>query len=327
MAIPTRDADGPLAAARTANRNAARGIARSQKVLADPTRVQLLGMVVDSPGGHALVGQLAAALGLTQPTVSHHMRVMVEEGLLQREQEGRVAWYSVTPDRQADVTDLLRAHGGAEPVPLAPAALVRITGDLAERFRGVFSPETIERYVRESYALLAERARITRYLPSLTSRFAADRLSALATAENLVTDETPEVLFVCVQNAGRSQMAAAILRSLAGDRVRVRTAGSEPAELVNPLVVNVLDEVGIPIAGAYPKPLTDEVVRAADYVITMGCGDACPVYPGRRYLDWDLADPVGLPLDGVRAVRDDITRRVRDLLTEIQEPDSTVNGS
>ncbi|TFB52808.1 metalloregulator ArsR/SmtB family transcription factor [Cryobacterium tagatosivorans] len=312
MAIPTRDA--------------AEGIARSLRVLTDPTRVQLLGMVVDSPGGRALVGQLAASLGLSQPTVSHHMRVMVEEGLLEREQEGRVAWYSVAPDRQADVTEVLRARRGAQPIPLAPAVLERITDDLAVRFRGVFSVETIDRYVRESYALLAERARITRYLPSLTSRFAGERLSALATAENLVTDATPEVLFVCVQNAGRSQMASAILRSLAGNRVRVRTAGSEPAELVNPLVVNALDEVGIPIAGEYPKPLTDEVVRAADYVITMGCGDACPVYAGRRYLDWELADPVGLPLDGVRAVRDDITRRVRELLTEIEKSAAKVNG-
>jgi arsenate reductase (thioredoxin) len=125
------------------------------------------------------------------------------------------------------------------------------------------------------------------------------------------------VLFVCVQNAGRSQIAAAILRSLAGDRVRVLTAGSEPAESVNPLVVAALDEIGVPLAGEYPKPLTDEVVRAADYVITMGCGDACPVYPGRRYLDWELPDPVGLSLDGVRAVRDEIDGRVRTLLAEL----------
>ena len=327
MAIPTRDADGPLAASRGVDREAAEGIARSLKVLADPTRVQLLGMVADSPGGRALVGQLATTLGLRQPTVSHHMRLLLEEGVLEREQEGRVVWYSVAPDRQAEVGEFLRTHRVGEPASLSPAVLDRIAEDLAVRFRGVFSVETIERYVTESYALLAERARITRYLPSLTSRFAGDRLRALATVENLVTDETPEVLFVCVQNAGRSQMASAILRSLAGDQVRVRTAGSEPAERVNPLVVNVLDEVGIPIDGEYPKPLTDEVVRAADYVITMGCGDACPVYPGRRYLDWDLADPAGLPIEGVRAIRDDVTRRVRDLLTDIQNPGPKLNGS
>ena len=112
-------------------------------------------------------------------------------------------------------------------------------------------------------------------------------------------------------------MASAILRSLAGDRVRVLTAGSAPAGRVNPMVVAALDEIGVPLAGEYPKPLTDEVVRAADYVITMGCGDACPVYPGRMYLDWDLADPVGLPMEGVRAVRDEIEARVRALLADL----------
>ena len=129
--------------------------------------------------------------------------------------------------------------------------------------------------------------------------------------------DVPEVLFVCVQNAGRSQLASAILRSLAGERVRVLTAGSAPAGRVNPMVVAALDEIGVPLAGEYPKPLTDEVVRAADYVITMGCGDACPVYPGRTYLDWDLADPVGLPMEGVRAIRDEIEERVRTLLADL----------
>lgn len=207
----------------------------------------------------------------------------------------------------------------ADPVDTAvsPGVLDRIATDLATRFTGTFSPETIADYVRESYLLLAQRARTTRYLPSLTARFAADRLRALAHADGVTRDATPEVLFVCVQNAGRSQLASAILRSLAGDRVRVITAGSEPAGAINPKIVAVLDEVGVPISGEYPKPLTDEVVRAADYVITMGCGDACPVYPGRRYLDCDLPDPADLTMDGIRAVRDDIDIRVRALLTEI----------
>ena len=125
------------------------------------------------------------------------------------------------------------------------------------------------------------------------------------------------MLFVCVQNAGRSQMASAILRSLAGDRVRVLTAGSEPSPTINPLIVTALDEIGVPVGGEFPKPLTDEVVRSADYVITMGCGDACPIYPGRRYLDWDLPDPAGLSLQGVRDVRDRIDQHVRGLLAEM----------
>ena len=127
----------------------------------------------------------------------------------------------------------------------------------------------------------------------------------------------PTVLFVCVQNAGRSQMAAAILKQLAGDRVRVRTAGSDPASAVKSTIVTALDEIGVAIGGEFPKPLTDEVVRAADLVITMGCGDACPVYPGRRYLDWELDDPSGLPIAGVRDVRDAIEERVRTLLGEL----------
>ncbi|MGO4689417.1 metalloregulator ArsR/SmtB family transcription factor [Glaciibacter sp. 2TAF33] len=318
MASTSGDAGGSFAAPESVDRDAAEGMARALKAMADPTRLQLLGLVVGSPGGRALVGQLADAVGLRQPTVSHHMRVLVEQGLLERRPDGRVAWYSVAPARQAEVAEVLRGGGPTDAESLTPAVLDRITDDLAVRFRGVFSSETIARYVRESYALLSRRAGVPRFLPSLTSRFAGDRLRATASVENLIIGHTPEVLFVCVQNAGRSQMASAILRSLAGDSVRVRTAGSEPAALVNPLVISALDEVGIPLAGEYPKPLTDEVVRAADYVITMGCGDACPVYPGRRYLDWDLADPVGLPVEGIRAVRDDIADRVRGLLDEIR---------
>jgi len=113
-------------------------------------------------------------------------------------------------------------------------------------------------------------------------------------------------------------MASAILRHLGGDRVHVRTAGSDPAGQLRSSVVTALDEIGVPVAGEYPKPLTDEVVRAADVVITMGCGDACPVYPGRRYLDWQLDDPAGRPLTEVRRIRDDIEARVRSLLAELE---------
>ncbi|WP_345764912.1 arsenate reductase ArsC [Diaminobutyricibacter sp. McL0608] len=164
--------------------------------------------------------------------------------------------------------------------------------------------------------MLVRLSGITRNLASLTSQFAADRLSALANQDHVVGDR-PEVLFVCVQNAGRSQMAAAILKHLAGDRVHVRTAGSNRVDMVRPTVVAALDEIGVPIAGEYPKPLTDEVVRAADVVVTMGCGDACPVYPGRRYLDWELGDPAGQPLSKVREIRDDIEARVRELIDSL----------
>ena len=127
----------------------------------------------------------------------------------------------------------------------------------------------------------------------------------------------PEVLFVCVHNAGRSQMAAGFVRKLAGGRVSVRSAGSEPADRLNPAVVEAMAEVGVDLGEEAPKRLSDEYVREADAVVTMGCGDACPVYPGKRYEDWELDDPADLDLDGVRRVRDEIEARVRALLAEI----------
>ncbi|WBP88916.1 arsenate reductase ArsC [Kitasatospora cathayae] len=131
---------------------------------------------------------------------------------------------------------------------------------------------------------------------------------------------TPSVLFVCVHNAGRSQMAAAFLTHLAGDRVEVRSAGSAPADTVNPAVVRAMAEVGIDLSGEIPKVLTDEAVRASDVVITMGCGDACPFFPGKRYLDWKLDDPAGRGVDAVRPIRDEIETRVRALLADLSVP-------
>jgi protein-tyrosine-phosphatase len=129
--------------------------------------------------------------------------------------------------------------------------------------------------------------------------------------------DVPEVLFVCVHNAGRSQMAAGLLAHHAQGRVHVRSAGSAPTDHINPAVVTVMDEVGIDLAREFPKPLTDEFVQAADVVITMGCGDACPFYPGKRYLDWELADPAGKSVEEVRPIRDEIDRRVRELLADL----------
>jgi arsenate reductase (thioredoxin) len=137
--------------------------------------------------------------------------------------------------------------------------------------------------------------------------------------------ERPEdvagVLFVCVHNAGRSQMAAALLHRYAGGRIRVRSAGSDPAEVVNPAVVAAMAEVGVDVSRAVPALLTDDDARAADVVVTMGCGDACPVFPGRRYVDWDLPDPSGQPVDVVRGIRDEIDRRVRGLVAELLPSD------
>jgi arsenate reductase len=194
--------------------------------------------------------------------------------------------------------------------------LQRAIAQLAEDFEGVFSRGTIERYVRESQALLdaiGGGARIS-FARARVDWFARERLQALALAEGQVDKFQPEVLFVCVHNAGRSQIAAALTHSLSGGTVSVRSAGSMPELDINPVVVEVMDELGVDISQEFPKPLTDEVVRAADVVVTMGCGDSCPLYPGKHYEDWDVADPAGQPVEVVRAIRDDIAERVRVLL-------------
>ncbi len=188
---------------------------------------------------------------------------------------------------------------------------------LSPEFLGVFSPETLERYVTESWDQLALTAKVPAFLPVLAERFARERLRALAKAEGVTVSDVPEVLFVCVHNAGRSQMAAGLLDWRAEGRVHVRSAGSDPTDVINPAVVAAMEELGLDLSKEFPKPLTDEVVRAADVVITMGCGDACPIYPGKRYLDWELEDPAGKPLDEVRPIRDEIDRRVQDLLAEL----------
>lgn len=188
---------------------------------------------------------------------------------------------------------------------------------LAEEFAGVLSPKTVERFVTESFEQLATKARFMDYLPVLTRRFARERLRALMLVQGVVVFETPEVLFVCVHNAGRSQMAAALLDHHAKGRVHVRSAGSAPGEQINPAVVAVMDEIGIDLSKEFPKPLTDEVAQAADVIVTMGCGDACSVYLGKRYLDWELPDPAGKSVEEVRPIRDEIDRRVRTLLEEL----------
>ena len=187
---------------------------------------------------------------------------------------------------------------------------------LADEFTGVFSEETIERHVAESLDLLGE-ARISIYVPVLAHRFARERLRALAQAEGRIVKEQPEVLFVCVHNAGRSQMAAGLVTRRSSGRVHVRSAGSAPGDEINPAVLEAMADVGVDLGDAFPKPLTNEVVQAADVVITMGCGDACPIYPGKRYEDWQLDDPAGQDLETVRRIRDEIDARVRRLVADL----------
>lgn len=206
------------------------------------------------------------------------------------------------------------------PVQLDPSVrghVKRLAASLADEFKGVFSPETIQRYVDESLEGLSG-ARFQEFVPLFVHRFARERLRALAQVEGKLTKESPEVLFVCVQNAGRSQMAAGLLDKLASGRVHVRSAGSQPADQLNPNVVAAMGEVGVDLEREFPKPLTDEFVRAADVVITMGCGDACAIYPGKRYEDWEFEDPAGEDLETVRRIRDEIAERIGKLLSELE---------
>jgi protein-tyrosine-phosphatase len=191
---------------------------------------------------------------------------------------------------------------------------------LGEEFTGLYGTETIERFLHSSYDQFAATSTVPNFLPLMAERFARQRLTALAKVEGLRNDGRPVVLFLCVANAGRSQMALGFFQHLAGDRAVAWSGGSEPGFEVNPAAIAAMAERGIDISGEYPKPWTDEVVRAADVVITMGCGDACPIFPGKRYEDWTLDDPAGLDVEAVRPIRDEIERRVGVLLDEIGVP-------
>lgn len=283
---------------------------RGVSVLADPTRAAILRLILNSDDGRVLVGRTAAELGLRQPTVSHHMRTLLDEGIVDREPAGRLTWYRIAHGQRDRIAALLRD----DPVRADSVVdLGRIVDDLQVRFGDRLGRELIEACVLESHALLADSSH-PRHLSARTAAFAAERLGAGLPD---LTARAPEVLFVCVQNAGRSQIAAAVLRHLAGERVRVRTAGSAPAPELRESVVTALEEIGIPLAGEFPKPLTVDAVRGADVIVTMGCGDVCAHYAGKIYLDWDVDDPVGRSMRDIRLIRDDIDARTRALLGDL----------
>jgi len=192
-------------------------------------------------------------------------------------------------------------------------AAVRLGGE----FTGIFGAETIERFLHTSYDQFTIRSSVSHFLPLLAERFARQRLTALAKVEGHRDDGRPVVLFLCVHNAGRSQMALGWFNRLAGDRAVAWSGGSEPGSEINRAAVEAMAEVGIDITGEFPKPWTDEIIRAADVVITMGCGDACPLYPGKRYEDWELDDPAGQDDANVRRIRDEIRTRVEILLESL----------
>ena len=207
--------------------------------------------------------------------------------------------------------------------PLGPEqslALKTATRRLSEEYEGIFGTETIDLFLTTSYDQFADRATIPNFLPLLAERFARQRLKALARVEGKADDGVPIVLFLCVHNAGRSQMALGWFVHLAGERAIAWSGGSEPGTEVNPAAVEAMAEVGIDITGEYPKPWTEEILQAADVVVTMGCGDACPLYPGKRYEDWELDDPAGQDVAAVRPIRDEIGDRVRALLASLEVP-------
>jgi arsenate reductase (thioredoxin) len=199
-------------------------------------------------------------------------------------------------------------------------ALKTAARNLKDEFSGTFGVETIELFLQTSYDQFADRAKFNNFLPLMAERFARQRLTALARVEGKHDDGIPIVLFLCVHNAGRSQMALGWFNHLAGDRAIAWSGGSEPSTEINPSAIEAMREIGISIAGEFPKPWTDEILRAADVVVTMGCGDACPIFPGKRYEDWELADPQGKDLAAVRPIRDEIGERVRGLLASLQVP-------
>ncbi|MFN8051520.1 MAG: arsenate reductase ArsC [Acidimicrobiales bacterium] len=203
-------------------------------------------------------------------------------------------------------------------LPLDQQHLVRgITAKLEDQYAGTFGRETIERFVIDSLELLLPTAKVTTFLPVLAEKFTKDRLQALGKVDGSLPSTTPGVLFLCVHNAGRSQMAAGWLRHLTDGQVTVYSGGSEPASEINRAAVAAMAEVGIDITQEFPKPWTDEIVQAADVVITMGCGDACPLYPGKRYEDWELDDPAGQDVAAVRPIRDEICARVEALIASL----------
>ncbi|MDN4476943.1 metalloregulator ArsR/SmtB family transcription factor [Demequina sp. SYSU T00192] len=300
------------------------------KAVADPLRLRMIALIASAPKGEACVCDLTELAEVSGPTVSHHLKTLKEAGLVASERRGTWVYYRVAEPYQPAVRGLLETlvpAAGAERAPHdielenVDRALAAVISSLTERFPEI-APTLVDRIVRESYTGLARRAAIRQHLVPLTRHFAWQRLEDIRKADAPAGDYPPQVLFVCVQNAGRSQLAAALLHRYAGDRVVVRSAGSMPAASVHDKVRVHLDELGGD-EGAFPKPLTDDAVRASDVVITMGCGDVCPIYPGKRYEDWQVGDPALASAEGVAAIRDDIDGRVRGLLGDLL-PDLTL---
>ncbi|MBT2485904.1 MULTISPECIES: metalloregulator ArsR/SmtB family transcription factor [unclassified Microbacterium] len=305
---------------------AASSVAATLKALSDPLRLRMLSAIASDPRGESCVCDLAELADVSQPTVSHHLKVLKDVEVLTSERRGTWVWYRVNPNRRRAVTALLDSFAPATVAPWSEvtvddgrrpdfdARVTHLADELAAEVPEL-DPKVVLTVVRESYTALARTARVTSALIPLTERFARQRLADLTRDRDT---SVPQVLFVCVANAGRSQLAAALVNKLAGGRVVARSAGSSPADVIHPHVRSVLAEIeGDAAAERFPKPLTDDAVRAADVVITMGCGDVCPIIPGVRYDDWSVGDPALASREGVEAIRDDIAARVNVLVDDL----------
>ncbi|MCX6503375.1 MAG: metalloregulator ArsR/SmtB family transcription factor [Microbacterium sp.] len=302
---------------------AAATLAATLKSLADPLRVRMLSAISSDPRGEACVCDLEQLSAVSQPTISHHLKVMRDAGVLESERRGTWVYYRITPRLRPAVTTLLDSFAPAavsapertgEGLSDVDGQLTRIAGELQE-LHPALDAQLILHVVRESYAGLARRATVSSLLIPLAERFARQRLDDLSRDR---TAGAARVLFVCVANAGRSQLAAALVNQRSGGRVIARSAGSSPAGEVHPHVRSLIAEIDpASSVDAYPKPLTDDAVRAADIVVTMGCGDVCPVIPGVRYEDWAVGDPALASPEGVAAIRDDIAQHVDRLLATL----------
>jgi len=303
---------------------AASSVAATLKALSDPLRLRMLSAIASDPRGESCVCDLAELADVSQPTVSHHLKVLKDVDVLTSERRGTWVWYRISPSRRSAVTALLDSFAPASVAPWSDdgeqrrpdfdARVTRLAEELAAEVPEL-DADVVLTTVRESYTALARTARVTSALVPLTERFARQRLSDLTRDR---ATAVPQVLFVCVANAGRSQLAAALVNKLAGGKVVARSAGSSPADVIHPHVRSLLAEIeGDTAAERFPKPLTDDAVRAADVVITMGCGDVCPIIPGVRYDDWAVGDPALASREGVEAIRDDIAGRVRALVDDL----------
>ncbi|MFC7876160.1 metalloregulator ArsR/SmtB family transcription factor [Isoptericola sp. NPDC057391] len=329
LPLTVQDPDcGPSIEAHAIGTEAAGVVAATLKALAEPLRLRMLSFLATAPGGEACVCDLAELTDVSQPTVSHHLKVLREVGVLASERRGTWVWYRITPGYKAAISTLLESFAPVALDALGPhphltgledadAALDRLARELAAAHPDL-GADVVLRTVRESYTALARSAKVSAHLLTLTERFARQRIADLTRdASNSTHAGPPQVLFVCVANAGRSQLAAALVHHYAGDRVVVRSAGSTPAADVHPAVRPELAALGVDDPQAFPKPLTDDAVRAADVVITMGCGDVCPILPGKRYEDWLVGDPALASPAGVAAIRDELDTRVRALLADL----------